>query len=251
VFGFMQDAFIELPAVRDFRGALRTAISNRFEHLPSAVWIAGVLDPRSKYVLDHQFFGFTEMERARAYACLADWLDSEAAEPEDALAQPPGADARPPPAFARLPEHAPRRQRPGEVALGAALRGLDDEIRLRIAEQGVPVAAHIAAHRAWREQDFRVSFVECPLVWWQHSAPIYPIIARAARVFLAVPATSAPSERVFSTVSRVCDPSRSSLTPERMSALVRLHENQRRRAPVRAVVQEFNILLVEPPLEEE
>jgi len=50
-----------------------------------------------------------------------------------------------------------------------------------------------------------------------------------ARIVLAVPATSAPSERVFSTLNRVVTDSRVRLNTERVEALVRLHENFRKR----------------------
>ncbi|CAM9782478.1 unnamed protein product, partial [Sphacelaria rigidula] len=39
---------------------------------------------------------------------------------------------------------------------------------------------------------------ENPLKWWALNAPRYPLIAYVARNALAVPASSGPSERVFS-----------------------------------------------------
>ncbi|RXN24549.1 zinc finger BED domain-containing 1-like protein [Labeo rohita] len=46
-----------------------------------------------------------------------------------------------------------------------------------------------------------------PLAWWKHNECKYPHIAKMARHYLAVPATSVPSERVFSTAVLIPDAS--------------------------------------------
>ena len=42
----------------------------------------------------------------------------------------------------------------------------------------------------------------------------YPILAELARVYLAVQATSAPTERIFSVASRIISSKRAGLSPE-------------------------------------
>ena len=42
-----------------------------------------------------------------------------------------------------------------------------------------------------------------PLEWWKSSQNRFPILSRLARIYLAVQATSASSERVFSKAERV------------------------------------------------
>lgn len=56
--------------------------------------------------------------------------------------------------------------------------------------------------------------------WWRLNAHRYPIIAKMARKFLTVPATSVSSESAFSTGGRVLDDYRSSLRPKMVEALV-------------------------------
>ena len=56
--------------------------------------------------------------------------------------------------------------------------------------------------------------------WWRLNAHRYPVIAKMARKFLTVPATSVSSESAFSTGGRVLDDYRSSLHPKMVEALV-------------------------------
>lgn len=62
--------------------------------------------------------------------------------------------------------------------------------------------------------------------WWREHEKIYPILAKLAKKYLAVPATSTSSERVFSSAGNIVRPSRSCLSSEMVSALVFLHQNR-------------------------
>jgi hypothetical protein len=53
-----------------------------------------------------------------------------------------------------------------------------------------------------------------PLKWWNEHKGTLPNLAYLARCYLAIPATSAPSERIFSVASRLIDKNRNSLNPE-------------------------------------
>ena len=56
------------------------------------------------------------------------------------------------------------------------------------------------------------------LKWWSEHANAFPRLAAMARCFLAVPATSAPSERAFSRAKRVISHERHSLKPDAIRA---------------------------------
>lgn len=67
---------------------------------------------------------------------------------------------------------------------------------------------------------------QSPLVWWKLNSERFPNLARVAKVFLHIQATSTPSERVFSTAGNTVTKLRSCLKPKNVDALVFLHTNE-------------------------
>ena len=63
------------------------------------------------------------------------------------------------------------------------------------------------------------------LSWWKTNEERFPTVAKLARQFLCIPATSVPSERIFSTAGHVINCQRSSLTPENADILIFLNKN--------------------------
>ena len=66
---------------------------------------------------------------------------------------------------------------------------------------------------------------EDPLMWWKAHEFDYPMLARVVKKYLCVPATSTPSERLFSKSGQVVSPQRASLNPETVQMLVFLSNN--------------------------
>ena len=64
-----------------------------------------------------------------------------------------------------------------------------------------------------------------PLEWWANAEHKYPLIAKFAKHMLAIPATSVPSERIFSTAGDVITASRASLKPKNVDMLIFLKKN--------------------------
>ncbi|XP_057715736.1 E3 SUMO-protein ligase ZBED1-like [Corythoichthys intestinalis] len=67
---------------------------------------------------------------------------------------------------------------------------------------------------------------ENPLTWWEKNAARYPTVAELARSLLSIPATSTPSERLFSAAGNIVSKKRASLSPEHVDMLTFLHCNK-------------------------
>jgi hypothetical protein len=59
-----------------------------------------------------------------------------------------------------------------------------------------------------------------PLSWWSENQKRFPILSRMARDYLAIPATSAPSERLFSQAGRTISEQRNRLKGDTACALL-------------------------------
>lgn len=64
-----------------------------------------------------------------------------------------------------------------------------------------------------------------PLLWWKEHAGEMPHLSGVARRLLCIPATSVPSERVFSASGHIVTPVRKKLKPEKVNMLTFLHFN--------------------------
>jgi len=72
-----------------------------------------------------------------------------------------------------------------------------------------------------------ISLEECPLQWWRLNADKYPILAKMAHIYLSLPASSAPSERVFSVGTLVLNARRRKLLADRVSKLMWMKYNMK------------------------
>lgn len=66
---------------------------------------------------------------------------------------------------------------------------------------------------------------EDPLAWWKVHRVNFPMLSKLVSKFLCIPATSSPSERVFSAGGNVVTCQRSCLKPAKVDMLVFLTKN--------------------------
>lgn len=72
----------------------------------------------------------------------------------------------------------------------------------------------------------KVGCNECPLLWWKKHHASFPLLRVIARKHLAIPGTSVPSERVFSSGGLVLTKQRSSLKPKNAEMQIFLAQNK-------------------------
>jgi len=64
------------------------------------------------------------------------------------------------------------------------------------------------------------SSYNCPLKWWSLNHSNYPSVWKLAERILAMPATSAPAEPVFSSAANIVNKKRVGLKPQNVDLLV-------------------------------
>jgi hypothetical protein len=63
------------------------------------------------------------------------------------------------------------------------------------------------------------------LLWWKKREVLFPNVSQVAKIILALPASSVPSERIFSLAGNIVSKKRSSLTSSNVDMLIFLHKN--------------------------
>jgi len=72
-----------------------------------------------------------------------------------------------------------------------------------------------------------------PLVWWKANEYKFPVIAKLAKKYLSIVATSVPSERLFSQAGQVVSQKRARLMPSRVNDLLFLNSFLRTGEPIK------------------
>ena len=68
---------------------------------------------------------------------------------------------------------------------------------------------------------------EDPLKWWKKkNEERFPVLAQVCKSILSIPATSTPSERLFSAAGLICSKTRASLSREHVDMLCFLNKNR-------------------------
>lgn len=193
---------------RDMVTFLRGGLQEIIAELPEEAYIASLLDPR---FLDAYI---PENRREHWWNRLAELVAQEAVPlPHPPQLQAPPQEPVPAPAQARQGT----RQNPSP----AIPKKSYDEI---MAAKLLQKAAKQADEKPYRDVHI-INNKSNVGAWWKTHETIYPAEAALARRYLAIPATSAPSERLFSTGGRVIEKRRAALKPSTARAIILVHEH--------------------------
>ena len=96
---------------------------------------------------------------------------------------------------------------------------LEEERKAPAAKNAVDVEidTYLSLERLRRKED--------PLAWWRDHEKHLPKLARLAKKYLAIPATSVPSERVFSKAGQLVSARRANLNPKNVDMIIFLNKN--------------------------
>nr|XP_055030442.1 E3 SUMO-protein ligase ZBED1-like [Misgurnus anguillicaudatus] len=124
------------------------------------------------------------------------------------------------------PSSGPAREREEAEESGAGTapkkkKGLGSLLGKRAATAVLTADQKSEAEMSLYLQEMVIDGEEDPLTWWKANQGRFPLMAK----YLCICATSAPSERVFSTAGNVVTPLRSLLKPEKVNMLVFLARN--------------------------
>ncbi|XP_070409459.1 E3 SUMO-protein ligase ZBED1-like [Nothobranchius furzeri] len=203
----------DLAAVRTFKNTVRQQLETRFklrsEDLTESIPIvACMLDPRFKHL---HFIPQNKREEAQRHLDVllqngeppAATGEAQAEDTTDAQIEPmTGKKARLEEDFVQLlGPHYQSDRRSTHCSTAA------EEIRDYFSTPHIPT-------------------MDNPLQWWSRNQDRFPRLAKLSKSYLAVPATSTPSERIFSLAGNTITRQRASLHPDHVDALIYLHANQ-------------------------
>jgi hypothetical protein len=84
----------------------------------------------------------------------------------------------------------------------------------------------LGTHFRMKMQDINTKLYNCPLSWWKSSAHRFKNFERLAVKYLAIPATSAPSELIWSLASRVLTVKQNRMSEKVTSAIMYCQVNR-------------------------
>lgn len=90
-----------------------------------------------------------------------------------------------------------------------------------VAERERKVEFEVALYQS----DRRVSSNSNPLEWWKAKCTVMPILSQLVKRLFCIPATSVPSERVFSAAGHLISAKRNALGEEIVDILLFLQQN--------------------------
>ena len=209
----LQDAGTEITSIvaKNTLNKLRTRLRERFKFdsvndSNKTAIIASLLDPRSKSITFS-----SEAQKSFAWMSLKELFEREkdriARASEERRAASSNSQQPVQQSGAAAPERPRKRKLADLMEKSAPSRAEDPEWLQYQMIQGCET-----------EED--------PLRWWADHESHFPVIAMLARRFLSIPASSAPSERIFSLAAAIATKSRNLLSTARLSKMIFCKQNQ-------------------------
>lgn len=114
---------------------------------------------------------------------------------------------------------------PPATLLDSLLGSSDDEEEDRAGQAEDDVHTQVRKEVLTYFEEKSLAMEENSLLWWKVNNDKYPMLARLAKSYLCIPATSTPSERLFSAAGNIASKKRASLSQDHVDMLTFLHCN--------------------------
>ena len=124
-----------------------------------------------------------------------------------------------------IPSQAPCQLLPKEMLFKICWGDMFANSKTSARSETVSLAEEVQAEIVQYQRETDLSLYGDPLSWWKSKCTIYPQLSNIAKTILAVPATSVPSERVFSAAGELISSRRNRLDPENVNMMLFLHGN--------------------------
>ena len=96
----------------------------------------------------------------------------------------------------------------------SAISDLFGEVFVTKVEPAKSVEVRVDQEFVGYKSEGNISLDSDPLTWWKSNEEKYPILSKYSKTFLCIPATSVPSERIFSVAGDVVTAQRSCLSAD-------------------------------------
>lgn len=114
-------------------------------------------------------------------------------------------------------------ERETTVQSDALWKRFDDMVAAAHDHRSVATEATLECRTYFEERN--ITRTSNPLTWWKENAARFPMLQRVAKKYLCVPATSVPSERLFSKAGELVSKKRNSIKPKNIDMLLFLNKN--------------------------
>ena len=214
-----------------FDGGDRRRIENRRQKgIHPKLVVATALDPRTKYLK-----GLSQVEVEQVWDVIFKALTRMHGEKEDDNSSDKGnVDDEPPSELQRQTQSVERDNNTQSDAVDEFYQGImgsDDEDENDFRDGGGRIKEKIKQEIKCYRNEPKVPYKSGTtgkftnvLEWWKYNERHYPMLASLARIVLCMPATSAPSERIFSLASLVISKKRGRTDPETAGNIIFLNE---------------------------
>ena len=219
----MVDKPDDSQVIKEMKRIINSDLETRYIRHRDTLLVYTAIDPRFKSLAF-----LTENDRSQVYdnlaTCVLKLMENAPAQVKTEPNEPPEENPPLPLLDPNQDQPAKRVKKEKEESTKSTLSSLLGDVFVTKVELARPAIQRVQDELKLYLQ-LPSTLQDNPLIWWRENSSRLPYFAGYARSVLCIPATSVPSERVFSTAGDIVTAERSSLAPESVNMLIFLKKN--------------------------